>query len=432
LIKKILKKIIPPSILRLYYQTLPALGAFLYGFPSKKLIVIGVTGTNGKSTVVQLITNIFQEADLSVASISSVRFQINNEERQNDLKMTMPGRLKIQKFLREAVNADCRYVVLEVTSEGIKQFRHKFINFDTVVFTNLTKEHIEAHGDFEKYRKTKGKLFNSPGLKTIVVNTDDKNAEYFLHFKADKKWGYRIKRKTESENFKVTTQNLKIIEGEKLEILENGLKIRIKGTQFNSKLLGEFNAYNILAATCVGLSQEISLEKIKQALEKINGVSGRMELVIKEPFKVFVDYAHTPDALENVYKTLAGNRLICVLGSCGGGRDKWKRPEFGRLAANYCSQIILTNEDPYGERPQNILKEIEKGILEYRTPNINHQLIFNRQGAIKKALSLARQGDTVIITGKGSEPWMCVANGKKIPWDDRKIVKEEFEKLDFS
>ena len=121
--------------------------------------------------------------------------------------------------------------------------------------------------------------------------------------------------------------------------------------------------------------------------------------------------------------------MICVLGSCGGGRDRWKRPELGKIAANYCSQIILTNEDPYGERPQKILKEIEKGILEYKTPNINHQLIFNRRGAIKEALSLARHGDTVIITGKGSEPWMCVANGKKIAWDDRKIVKEEMEKL---
>ena len=432
MIKRILKKIIPPSILRMYYHIFPALGAFFYRFPSRKLIIIGVTGTNGKSTVVQLITNIFQEAGLKIASISSVRFQINNKETQNDLKMTMPGRLKVQRFLRKAVNAGCKYAVLEVTSEGIKQFRHKFINFDTVVFTNLTKEHIEAHGSFENYRATKGKLFKTSGLKTIIVNTDDKNAEYFLDFKAEKKLGYGINTKVQSENFKTIAQNLKIVEGEELEILEDGLKIKIKDTEFNLKLLGEFNAYNSLAAVCVGLSQGISLGKIKQALEKINSVSGRMELVIKEPFKVFVDYAHTPDALENVYKTLAGNRLICVLGSCGGGRDKWKRPEFGRLAANYCSQIILTNEDPYGERPQNILKEIEKGILEYKTPNINHQLIFNRQGAIKKALSLARQGDTVIITGKGSEPWMCVANGKKIPWDDRKIVKEEFQKLDFS
>ena len=432
MIKSVFKKIIPLKVLNLYYQAFPALGAFFYRFPSRKLIIIGVTGTNGKSTVVHLITKIFQESGFKIASISSVCFQINDKEIQNDLKMTMPGRLKVQRFLRKAVNAGCKYAVIEVTSEGIKQFRHKFINFDTVVFTNLTKEHIEAHGSFEKYRETKGKLFKTPRIKTIIVNKDDKNAEYFLDFKADKKWGYRIKKNLQRENSKIAVQNLKIVEGEKLETLENGLKFRIKDIKFNLKLLGEFNAYNSLAATCVSLSQGIPIEKIKQALEKINNVSGRMELVIKEPFKVFVDYAHTPDALENVYKTLAGNRLICVLGSCGGGRDKWKRPEFGRLAANYCSQIILTNEDPYGERPQHILKEIEKGILEYKTPNINHQLIFNRQGAIKKALRLAKQGDTVIITGKGSEPWMCVANGKKIPWDDRKIVKQEFKKLDFS
>ncbi|MEA3453117.1 MAG: UDP-N-acetylmuramoyl-L-alanyl-D-glutamate--2,6-diaminopimelate ligase [Patescibacteria group bacterium] len=427
MIKKILKKIIPLKFLRLYYQAFPALGALLYRFPSRKLTVIGVTGTNGKSTVVELITNILQEAEFKVASISSVRFQIKDQVWQNDLKMTMPGRLKIQRFFKKAVNADCKYVVLEVTSEGIKQFRHKFINFNTVVFTNLTKEHIEAHGSFENYRKTKGKLFKNRGVKTVIVNTDDENAEYFLNFNIDKKWGYCIDRK--EIKTKIVAKELETIKGKKLESLEDGIRMQIKGVKFNLKLLGEFNAYNTLAAVCTGLSEGISLEKIKQALEKIDGVSGRMELVVKEPFKVYVDYAHTPNALENVYKTLAGNRLICVLGSCGGGRDKWKRPEFGRIAANYCSQIILTNEDPYGERPQKILKDIEKGILEYDTPSINHKLIFNRKGAIKEALALARVGDTVIITGKGSEPWMCVANGKKIPWDDRKIVREEIEKL---
>jgi UDP-N-acetylmuramyl-tripeptide synthetase len=423
MIKKILKKIIHLKIINLYYQAFPAIGAFFYRFPSRKLTVIGVTGTNGKSTVVQLITDILQEAGFKVASISSIRFQINDKEWQNDLKMTMPGRLKVQKFLRKAVNAGCKYAVLEVTSEGIKQFRHKFIDFNTAVFTNLTKEHIEAHGGFESYRKTKGELFKTSGLRTIIVNTDDENAEYFLHFKAERKWRYGIK--CQMSNVKCQ----KFVKATDIKISMDGVSFRAEDTQFHLKLLGEFNIYNALAAICVGLSQGIPLKKIKQALEKIDGVSGRMELVIKEPFKVYVDYAHTPDALENVYKTLAGNRLICVLGSCGGGRDRWKRPELGRIAVNYCSQIILTNEDPYGERPQKILKEIEKGILEYKTPNVNHQLIFNRQGAIKEALGLARHGDTVIITGKGSEPWMCVADGKKISWDDRKIVKQEMEKL---
>jgi len=423
MIKKILKRIIPLKILNSYYQAFPALGAFLYRFPSKKLIVIGVTGTNGKSTVIQLITNILKQAGFKVASISSVRFQINDEEWQNDLKMTMPGRLKVQKFLRKAVNARCKYAVLEITSEGIKQFRHKFINFNTAVFTNLTKEHIEAHKGFENYRKAKGELFNTTGLKTIIVNEDDKNAEYFLHFKAGEKWGYGI------ENRKSKIEGQKFVGAVDIRMATDGANFTVEDTQFHLKLLGRFNIYNTLAAICVGFSEGVSLEVSKQALEKMDGVTGRMELVIKEPFKVFVDYAHTPDALENVYKTLAGSRLICVLGSCGGGRDRWKRSEFGRLAANYCSQIILTNEDPYEERPQKILEEIEKGILEYKTPNINHQLIFNRRGAIKEALSLAKHGDIVIITGKGSEPWMCVADGKKIPWDDRKIVRKEMKKL---
>jgi len=437
MVKKFLKKIIPLKILNLYYQFLPAIGAFLYRFPSKKLIVIGVTGTNGKSTVVQLITDILKQAGLKVSSISSIRFQIKDKEWQNDLKMTMPGRLKLQRFLRRAVNAGCQYAVLEVTSEGIKQFRHKFIDFNVAVFTNLTPEHIESHGSFEKYREAKAKLFQSlsnrksrtPSLKRraknkkiSVINLDDPNADYFLQFEADEKYGYCINPKSEM-------QNLKTVQAKDVELYENGSSFKIQNSKFKIHLLGRFNIYNALAAICVGLSQGISFETIKEALGRVEGVPGRMELVIKEPFRVYVDYAHTPDALENVYKTLAGSRLICVLGSCGGGRDKWKRPKLGRLAVNYCSQIILTDEDPYDEDPLKILKDIERGILEYKSPTLHHKLIFNRQGAIKEALKLAQPGDVVIITGKGAEPWMCVAGGKKIPWDDRKIVREELEKL---
>jgi len=423
MIKKILKKISPNFFLKWYYYFFPLLGAFLYRFPSKKIIVIGVTGTNGKSTVVELITNVLEQANFKVASISSIRFQIGKNKWQNRLKMTMPGRLALQKFLRQAVNKKCQYAVIEITSEGIKQFRHKFINFDTAVLTNLTREHIEAHNGFGNYRRAKGKLFKNRGLNRSIINLDDKNADYFLKFSAKEKWIYGIKEK----QFKIKTQ--KIVRAIDVRATKDGISFNIEDTEFHLMLLGEFNVYNALAAISVGLSQGISLEKIKQAIEKVSGVSGRMELVIEKPFKVYVDYAHTPDALENVYKTIAGDRLICVLGSCGGGRDKWKRPEFGKIAANYCSQIILTNEDPYDERPQDILKDIEEGILEYESPSKHYQLIFNRKGAIKKALSMAGRGDTVIITGKGSEPWMCVANGKKIPWDDRKIVKQEMKKM---
>ena len=339
--------------------------------------------------------------------------------------MTMPGRGYIQKFLRKAVDADCKYAVIEVTSEGILQNRHRFINFNTAVFTNLSPEHIERHGTFEKYKEAKGKLFQA--TKGVhIVNLDNENIDYFLKFQADKKYRYSINPKSklyqiipnQAQNPK--SQTIKI---ENYELLQNGLKFSIDNTEFDLKLLGKFNIYNSLAAVCVALSQGIDLEVCQKALEKIKAIPGRMEVIIKQPFSVIVDYAHTPDELEKVYKTIQNTRTICVLGSAGGGRDKWKRPELGRIANQYCDEIILTNEDPYGENPNQILSEIGAGIKK------SFQKILDRREAIRKALSLAKPSDTVIITGKGCEPWMCVAGGKKIPWDDRQVVKEELDNL---
>lgn len=307
----------------------------------------------------------------------------------------MPGRLKIQKFFRQAVNAKCRYAVLEVTSEGIKQHRHRFINFDTGVFTNLSQEHIEAHKGFENYRSAKGKLFQA--AKNIhIINIDDKNADYFLQFPAQKRVTYGLNRGD------VNTQN----------------------TKFKLQLIGDFNIYNALAAISVGLSQGISLEVCQRAVEKVKGVPGRMEEVISQPFRVIVDYAFTPNALEKVYQTLKpqGAKMICVLGACGGGRDKWKRPVLGKIAAKHCNEVIVTNEDPYDEDPAAIIDQVASGVGD------RVHKILDRREAIKKSLELAEQGDTVVITGKGCELWIAQAHGKKIPWDDRRVVREEYEK----
>jgi len=420
-----MKKLIPKFIFQIYHYSLASIGAVIYGFPSKKMIVVGVTGTNGKSTVVHLITEILEftpQLRGKVASLSSIRFKVGDKEEKNMLKMTMPGRLKLQKFLRRAVNAGCKYMVLEVTSEGIKQFRHKFIDFDGAVFTNLTKEHIEAHKGFENYKKAKGKLFealeNSPKKdKFAVLNSDDENSVYFDKLFSGKKYFYGI--------------NLPVGEAEnqKTEITPD--KIGLKP----DNLLGEFNLYNALAAYCAGIALGIEKNKVLETLKIAKGIPGRLELVINEPFKVFVDYAHTPDGLENIYKTL-GRNLICVLGSTGGGRDKWKRPEMGKIAANYCKNIILTNEDPYDENPLFIIEDIEKGFSQISAKDgfasggqFSISKILDRREAINKALFLAQKDDTVIITGKGCEPWMCVEDGKKISWDDREIVREEYRKL---
>jgi len=428
MIINIFRKFVPSFLINWYHLLLPALGAFLYRFPSKKMIIIGVTGTSGKSTVVDLATKILTEAGYKVASLSSIKFKIRKKEWPNTLKMTMPGRLRLQKFLKEALDANCQYVVLEVTSEGILQHRHRFIDFDVAVFTNLTPEHIEAHGSFENYRQAKGKLFKT--TKDIhVINLDDENTEYFLSFPADKKIGF-----TTSPPKKVYRGRTSVIGAEGVQVSSSGLKFSANQTEFNLKLLGEFNIYNALAAICVGLSQKVDLETCKSVLEKIEGIPGRMEMIIKDPFKVFVDYAHTPVALEKIYQTIQATsdkrqatRMICVLGACGGGRDKWKRPVLGKLAAKYCDEIIITNEDPYDENPMEIIEQVFSGVTGDKQQVTKK--ILDRREAILEALKSAKSGDIVVITGKGCEPWMCVEEGKKIPWDDRKIVREEFKNL---
>lgn len=403
--KNLIKKIIPPFLIGWYHWLLSFLGAVFYRFPSRKLKVIGVTGTNGKSTTVEMVSKILEEAGYKVASLSSIKFKIGEKEWSNTLKMTMPGRFKLQRFLRQTVSSGSKYAVLEVTSEGIKQYRHKFIDFDAAVFTNLSPEHIEAHGSFKNYRAAKGKLFQA--TKNIhVINIDDENREYFLQFPAEKKYTYGLNQG---------------------DINNKDLKLKLR-------LIGNFNIYNALAAICVGISQGIDLGTCKLALEKIKGIPGRMELVISEPFKVFVDYAFTPNALEKVYQTLNDlkpktynlkPKMICVLGACGGGRDKWKRPVLGKIAAKYCDEIIITNEDPYDENPMEIINQVAEGAGQ------RAKKILDRREAIKMALCLTKLSTTsiVVITGKGCEPWICVANGKKISWDDRQVVREETKKL---
>ena len=411
--KTIIKKFTPNFLLRFYHFCWAFLGAFLFGFPgyNKNMKIIGVTGTSGKSTTSDLITRILEEpfdsaqgrSNYKVASISTIRFKIGAKEWENKYKMTMPGRFVIQKFLKQAKNAGCKYFVLEVTSEGIRQFRHKFINFDTAVFTNLTAEHIESHGGFENYRNEKLKLFRA--TKNIhVMNADDENAKYFLNIPARQKIKFSI--------------------------------IDAKKYDFKLNLIGDFNVLNALAAISVAKAYGVDFETCKGALEKAKGIVGRMEVVSENP-KIIVDYAHTPEQLEAVYKSLTTNyslpttNLICVLGSCGGGRDKWKRPVLGKIAVKYCREIIITNEDPYDENPLSIMKEIESGFSQIRNQKseiLNYKLILDRKEAIQGAVKSAKPGDVVIITGKGSEPWMCVENGKKIPWDDRQIAIDALQK----
>lgn len=408
-----IKRLIPKSVFNFaapfYHTSLAYLGALIYGFPSRGMKVIGVTGTKGKSTVVYLISRVLEESGHDVAAIGSLGFKIKDKEWPNVLKMTMPGRFKLQKLLRQAKNAGCEYAVLEVTSEGIRQKRHLGIKFDCAVFTNLHREHIESHGSFENYYQAKQELFQV--AKNIhVINGDDKYAKLFGNFHAKHKIFYGLE-----------TADMR---AEKIEIRPDGMNFEVYGTPFNVKYTGRFNVLNSLAALSVGAMYGIDLPTMKPGLESVIVIPGRMEFIQREPFLAVVDYAHTPDSLEAVYKELKGmikGRLICVLGAAGGGRDKWKRPEFGKIASQHCERIFLTDEDPFEEDPNKIIREIKAGISQDKLSSA--KIIIDRKEAIAAALEEAKDGDAVVITGKGSEISMALAGGKKIPWSDKEIVK---------
>jgi len=342
--------------------------------------------------------------------------------------MTMPGRWELQKFLREAINQGCQYAILEVTSEGLKQHRASFIDFDAALMTNLRPEHLESHGSFEKYRTAKGKLFKKLKFKKgkkskiSVFNLDDPSAFYYAHFKADKKIGYGLLQENSRSNIS------QCFIPEDIKFSGEGIDFVLEGQRYHSPLMGDFNLYNVLAAVALCKTLEIPEHIIQSALQSFKGVAGRLEIVQKEPFRVVVDYAHTPDALECVYRLARafwvenGHKLICVLGSAGGGRDKWKRPEMGKLADKFCDEIILTDEDPYNEDSENIVKDISRGIKK------QYKKIMDRRLAIREALGLAQKGDVVILTGKGAEKMIMTQYGPQ-EWDEVRVVKEELAKL---
>ena len=434
-IKNLLPENFKKKILPIYHYSLALLGNTIYNSPSKEIFVIGITGTKGKSSTAEILSAILEEAGYKTAVASTVRFKIGDETRPNLMKMTMPGRFFIQKFLREAVDAGCQYAIIEMTSEGAKNFRHKFVELNSLIFTNISPEHIESHGSYEKYLKAKLEIakqleISKKPSKSIIVNGDDKESDKFLEIDVPNKLVYSL---AEAKPF----------------TLEKDLSdINLFGERVTTKLPGEFNVYNILAAATFAKSQGISPAVIRSGIEKIKSIPGRVEKIeielenIKEEngkqigfgsfpnFSVIVDYAHTADSLEKLYKVFKNEKKICVLGSCGGGRDKWKRPQMGAVAENYCDEIILTDEDPYDDDPEEIICDLAKGIK-----NKKPKIILDRREAIREAISIAKNGDAVLISGKGTDPYIMKAKGDKIPWSDKKVVEEELTKLaikDFS
>ena len=420
------RKIIPKSLFKfaqpIYHYKLALLGAVIYSFPARKLTVIGVTGTKGKTTTIELVNAILESAGYKTALASTLRYKIGDKEWRNMFKMTLRGRFFTQKFLRQAVDSGCTHAIIEISSEGVPQYRHKFLFLDALIFTNLAPEHIESHGSYEKYLQAKlsiGKELEGREKAVIIANIDDKEGENFLELNIKNKIPYSLH------------------DAIAVKSTEKGSSFQIGKIVIHSKLPGIFNVSNMLGAIAYGRFAGISPEKIKKGLEEINFIRGRMEkinwptgLPADMEFDIVVDYAHTPDSLKAVYQTYNKYKKICILGNTGGGRDKWKREEMGKIADKYCDQIILTNEDPYDEDPMEIVEGVKKGIK--RKPC---EIIIDRREAINKAIRLAMLTQTdqnkvaVLITGKGTDPYIMGPKGSRQEWDDATVAREELKRI---
>ncbi len=408
-----------------------------YGRPARKLIVVGVTGTKGKSTTCRFIASVLQAGGYKVGLMSTVEFQIGDKRWLNNKKMTMLGMGQIQKMLTEMVQAGCQYAVVETSSEGILQYRHYGLHYDMAVFTNLGTEHSERHGGFSNLRKDKGKLFatlkkyphkilnNKKIEKIIAVNLDDDNAPFYLNYWADKKIGYSLQSK-------INPAVAEISQAEILSSDEMGVHFKVAEQKYHINLVGDFNVYNALAAIAVGKTQNISEDKIMHGLKEITKIEGRMEFInAGQNFKVVVDYAHEPMSLTGLFTALrkiTKGKIIAVIGSDGGGRDISKRSKMGEIAGKLCDYLVISDVNCYDEDPMQIAQMLAQGARQSgKNDDNNLFIVVDRFKGIKKAFSLANAGDVVVITAKGTEPYIAVANGEKIIWDDRTVAREILE-----
>ncbi len=410
-LKKALRHLTPPFVLSFYHFGLAFVGAVRYRFPAKRLLVIGVTGTKGKSSTTEYINAIFEAAGKKTAVSNSIRFKVGTTERRNTTRMSMPGRFGMQSFLREAVDAGCDIAILEMTSEGAAQSRHRFIALDALIFTNLAPEHIESHGSLEKYIAAKLSIGEELQRSTkrpriLVANKHDPITEQFLTLKTDRAITFSLE--------SALPWALSSSEG----------TFTFQGSTVPVHFPGEFSLQNALAAAEVSAALGISTEAIVRGIDGLKRIPGRAEKVeVGQPFSLYVDYAHNPSSLEALFASFPNQRKICIIGSTGGGRDMWKRPEMGRIAGEMCDEIIITNEDPYDEDPIAIINAIAAGVHD-KQPHI----CIDRREAIALGISMARPGDVVLLTGKGTDPNIRVKGGVGIPWSDFEVAKEELLK----
>lgn len=439
--KNIGRKIFSRKMINRYHLVMAMLANVVYGFPARKLRIIGVTGTNGKTTTCHMIASILEAGGRKVGMSSTTTFKIGDELIENNIKMTTVSPFALQKLLKKMVEADCEDAVIEVTSIALNQYRLWGLEFQTAVFTNLTHDHLDYHQTMSEYRLAKEELFaHHPELS--VINHDDPYAKDFLKYPADHVLTYGL-------------HGQPLIAAKKLYARPGGtdfvLVIGQRQASINLPLPGEFNVYNALAAATVGIGLGLPIEAVVIGLRRVTAVPGRMEVVdVGQPFTVIVDYAHTPDALQKVYETVkptVRGKLISVLGATG-RRDKTKRPILGALAGTYADYVFVTNEDPYDEDPEQIINEVANGISKGRPKRgrmkVNRESevpfkyresgeelwwwrVSDRKEAIAQALELARPQDVVLVTGKGAEKMMAVGS-QLVPFSDREVLERLLEK----
>ena len=431
-----LRRFIPKSLFGVYHGMLADLATWRYGRPAREMTIIGVTGTSGKTTVSLMLHAILERAGHPTAVATTALFAIRDTQRVNDRKMTMLGRFALQKFLRRAQTAGCTYAIVETTSEGLAQNRHRGLDYDVAVLTNLTPEHIESHGSFAAYRQAKERLFHVLTLtarkprvkKSIIVNADDESAPIFLRHAADDYYTFSLTKRSIGTASPVQALDIELSPSGSSFTLEYAGR----GERVHLKLLGRMNVENAMAAATTAIALGIPIGAIAEGLVSVESVPGRMESITAGGVTVVVDYAFHPKAMEELYavvEQLPHRRVIHVLGATGGGRDRARRPVLGRMASERADIVIVTNEDPYDEDPYAIMDEVKAGVMEIggRAEDRNVFTIFDRRAAIGKAVLLAGKGDLILVTGKGSEQAIVVANGKRVPWDDRTAVRSALE-----
>lgn len=422
------KKLIPQSIKNIYHLFEAIFANIWYGFPSKNIKIIGVTGTNGKTTTVWMISRILEESGAKVGLASTINFKLGEKEWVNKTKFTTLSSFAVQKFIKQAVQEKCDYLILETSSHALDQNRVWGVKYQTAVITNVTREHLDYHHNMEEYRIAKLKLFEM--AKISVVNFDMENANDYLDCVGKIKYTFSAKPQPEIEKYDL--EKVRMIRADGIELGINYSKFKAEKNQFSLQLPGLFNIENALAAISVGISEKIDIKIIQKALEKIKGVPGRMEHVSNDRgVDIIVDYAVTPDSLEKMYALISqikkeGSRVFAVFGSCG-ERDRGKRPIMGKIVSKNADYVIVTNEDPYNEDPMQIINEVASGV-EGKKENENYWRMLDRREAIKKALALAKAGDIVVVTGKGAEETMAVGD-KRIPWNDKKVIQEVLQEL---